>query len=286
MIIRGFTLLELMVVISLMVLVASAGISLVDVVDGQTRDKATLATVNRAREAVLGPQRSQPGYVATAYIQDLGILPTDTSLLRGSGSFPAWARDATWPVAFGWRGPYVGRDVAAILDGDASVVDGPLVDGWGRDLQPDSMALLSKAWELYAPALEPGSDRYPIIAFDEWQRDVSTFTFEITNTNAVDRSVRLRGLFPNWAAATSADPFGLGTPLPEHLSSAVTVAAGGTLNLAFGLVSGGPRHWPRGLRQVVAVDATSGVQLSEPIDVLVDPWLAPGPGTLALEVDR
>jgi prepilin-type N-terminal cleavage/methylation domain-containing protein len=288
---HAFTLLELLVVIALLTMVASAGLSLVDTMDSSARDASTLAATQQARHAVLGPEQSPAGYIGRGFIQDLAELPSDTRFLRGAGPhspddfvYPDWQTDNTWGVSFGWRGPYLPRDTAAVFHPDQTTEIQPLRDGWGNSLQPRLSIL--KAWSLYAPEpyLGPVSTDLPILSQGDWLTDVQDFPFFLTNNGALPLTVRLRCLLPNWDQQTDSDPLGLQVPEDLHFSPvSFTVPPGETVDTRLTALS-----WriPRGLRSLVVVDDAARAVVYARTDLVVSPDFIPNPGFITLDLEE
>jgi prepilin-type N-terminal cleavage/methylation domain-containing protein len=149
---RGFTLVELLVVLVILAALTSVALTSVDVYEGQARYEATQRTLQNIEDAVIGPanQRDADGsLLITGFVADMGRLPRAYDLgavypdLAGK-QYPweLWenprdgggaeillpfqlrspADDAEVRVMCGWRGPYVRLGVGQTV----------LNDGWGN----------------------------------------------------------------------------------------------------------------------------------------------------------
>lgn len=141
---RGFTLLEMTVVLLLMTLLASVAIRETNGLSFQVRYEQTRERLERIREAILGnPRQIINGQQAVSgFVADMGRLPVDLHELLERDfcpdrnyskdaceeplrSQPQWAYDPASGLWSGWRGPYLNISGSA-LDDDA------FTDGWGR----------------------------------------------------------------------------------------------------------------------------------------------------------
>lgn len=118
---RGFTLLELLVVITLMGLVATAGLAMVNSLSERERTDIphdlTKSKLAQIRYAMIGDSslslNNSP--MLSGYVADMGRLPANINELIELGIQPAWApialsavtTGATGEVWGGWRGPYL-----------------------------------------------------------------------------------------------------------------------------------------------------------------------------------
>ncbi|MCL7419900.1 MAG: prepilin-type N-terminal cleavage/methylation domain-containing protein [Methylobacter sp.] len=145
---RGFTLLEMTVVLLLMTLLASVAIRETNGLSFQVRYEQTRERLERIREAILGnPRQIINGQQAVSgFVADMGRLPDNLHELLEqnfcsdrtySTQATCEAAGKTWNVQtdwqphstsglwYGWRGPYLNISGSA-LDDDA------FTDGWGR----------------------------------------------------------------------------------------------------------------------------------------------------------
>ncbi len=131
---KGFTLLELLIVVFLLSMVALSAASFLSEVDDQLRYEDSLARIANVREAALGRTLTVDGRpLLSGFVSDIGRLPDSLAELLRPGPLPSYAFDPATGLAAGWRGPYL--DVLPeLLSGQRH-----LRDGWGNDL------LLSRA---------------------------------------------------------------------------------------------------------------------------------------------
>jgi len=149
---RGFTLLELMIVVLLLAALAASAVSLVDDVDLQARHDLTQSRRQQVRRAILGdPSRTVNGQpLISGFVADMGRLPTSLRELvqpidENGDPLARW--DIVDGVGRGWRGPYVEPQLEVRdVDPDPGVEELAHVpafrDGWGnRDADPADDAL-------------------------------------------------------------------------------------------------------------------------------------------------
>ncbi|WAR45182.1 type II secretion system protein [Methylomonas rapida] len=129
---RGFTLLEMLLVIFLMALVASAGLMLTEGVEDQAKYDETKRRMELIRKAIVGdPTRTVNGAPEiSGFVADMGRLPgcwrellepsdcndqplkeySNGACVDSTFTNESDCQDAgkLWvPIAFGWRGPYI-----------------------------------------------------------------------------------------------------------------------------------------------------------------------------------
>lgn len=126
---RGFTLLEMLLVIFLMALVASTGLMLTEGVEDQSKYDETKRRMEMIRKAIVGdPTRTVNGAPEiSGFAADMGRLPLclaellelgdETNPITNPRTFESpcddtvviaeWHIDATTGYASGWRGPYL-----------------------------------------------------------------------------------------------------------------------------------------------------------------------------------
>lgn len=103
----GFTLIEVMLVITLVGILASLTISIVTSLDDKDRYEATRLKMEQIRDAIIGNRAvdSQGNRISFGYVGDWGGLPNLLSNLTTSQS-PAWSFNSTYGFGTGWKGPY------------------------------------------------------------------------------------------------------------------------------------------------------------------------------------
>ena len=106
---RGFTLLELLVVVFILSAIAFSIVSLTDQVDLQLRFDDTKGRLENIRRAVVIDSSITVGGspVISGFAADMGRLPDSLQELVEQGALPAWQYDATVEQWAGWRGPYL-----------------------------------------------------------------------------------------------------------------------------------------------------------------------------------
>lgn len=112
----GFTLLEMVLVLFLMALVASAGLMLTEGVEDQAKYDETKRRMEMIRKAIVGdPTRTVNGSPEiSGFVADMGRLPGCLRELLEAfdcddppNPLTQWTIDPTTGVASGWRGPYI-----------------------------------------------------------------------------------------------------------------------------------------------------------------------------------
>jgi len=138
---HGMTLVELLVVLTILAILSGVAVFSTETVVRQGRFEATQRTLRAVEEAVLGPEpfQAEDGNLSTSgFVADIGRLPAAVAELWSPGGLPAFqfvpataenlaSGDAAYAdpeviVPCGWRGPYLRLPVGAA---DA-------LDGWGR----------------------------------------------------------------------------------------------------------------------------------------------------------
>ena len=105
----GLSLIELLVVVTILSALALSTLALVDNTDDQFRYDDTKIRLEKVRSAILGPQGVAVGnqLVVSGFVADIGRLPNNLEELVERGALPSWGLDPTTGVEAGWRGPYL-----------------------------------------------------------------------------------------------------------------------------------------------------------------------------------
>ena len=118
---RGFTLLELLVILGVMAILAAAVAPAFVQEIGETRIEATQLEQRVLYEGMVGPASSETRF---GFVGDIGRLPTALTELVQPGSLPSYTTNTTRKIGMGWRGPYINPGSSA---------NDYLTDGFGRD---------------------------------------------------------------------------------------------------------------------------------------------------------
>ena len=127
---KGFTLIELILVIVLIGILAGLAANLMANALDQSRTDATLGTLQNINFAIAG----NPALVANGvrnsfgYVGDMGVLPGTLTDLRTSPCACPWTYDAASGTGYGWNGPYI--DTKQNDSGTYLYT----LDGWGNAL--------------------------------------------------------------------------------------------------------------------------------------------------------
>ncbi len=128
---QGFTLLEMVLVLLLMGLVASAGLMLTDNMEDQEKYDETKRRMEMMRQAIVGDgHRTLNGRpFISGFAADMGRLPDCVKELLqqkdcDGNDLSGWTQDASTGVWSGWRGPYI--HVLPESDGERYFRDGYL----------------------------------------------------------------------------------------------------------------------------------------------------------------
>ena len=142
---QGFTLLELLVVVSLLGLLSLTAVALFDNAGDQDRFEATRSRLASIRTAIIGDtSRTLNGEpILSGYVADMGRLPSNIAELLIENDTTLGVSQATWAeydiagvsvtgltgkLYAGWRGPY--------LFGTPDASGTSFRDGWGTEASP------------------------------------------------------------------------------------------------------------------------------------------------------
>lgn len=108
---RGFTLIEIVVVVAILAVMAGAITPMVVRVIDNKREKETIEALKAFKRAIIGDPKIVNKEVRTyfGYIGDMGSLPTEIEDLfqKGGESQPPFTYDTAKKTGAGWNGPYI-----------------------------------------------------------------------------------------------------------------------------------------------------------------------------------
>lgn len=126
---RGFTLIEILLAISLIGILSAVGISLISGNVDESRYDSTVNEMREIRKALVGDSETLQGGSRSSfgYAGDMGGVPNATqglnALLAQPAGTTAWTMSSSARFAHGWNGPYLSTG----LTGENAVQD-----AWGR----------------------------------------------------------------------------------------------------------------------------------------------------------
>ncbi|OQW69374.1 MAG: hypothetical protein BVN35_19190 [Proteobacteria bacterium ST_bin11] len=171
---RGFTLLEMLLVIFLMALVASTGLMLTEGVEDQSKYDETKRRMALIRNAIVGDSTRtvNDAPALSGFVADMGRLPTCLRELTDAldctspgNALTTSALDSNSGLLAGWRGPYI----SMLPDNDGQLRfrdgyendDGSLNFGWGFLNDGTQIQLQSFGLNSVADGATPVDD-YPV----------------------------------------------------------------------------------------------------------------------------
>lgn len=236
---RGLTLVELLVVLTILALMATVAITSTDLIMSQGRYEATVRTLTNIEEAILSSHQLQETGGSTSmsgFIVDTGRLPVSLAeLFVQPPDIVAWNayafdsdRDGTDDVRLtsGWNGPYLRLPVGVAATN--------LKDGYGRDFlvgfpAPGEMIVGSQGADGDSDLPEEGYDQDVGISIvpEDYVADLSFHVYEADNpATATGRKVAIRFYGKNAAGGTDGS-------IQESLLGPQVVAVGGLVDFTF-----------------------------------------------------
>jgi len=273
---RSLTLIELLLVLTILAALAGSAASFVEEADDQLRYQDTQNRLTSLREGILG--RAAAGRAKhDGFVADLGRLPVTVKELLDPGALPAWQIDpptlidlASVPptgLGYGWRGPYVPS--LPRVSGERAYPDGwgnlglsgePADDfGWRVQLSGSDLTIQSRGRGGLVGAT-PG-DSYstdypngPLVLAADHALDLNGWNVRVHISAASASTVRLRLRYFGEVAGTPSQI--------AYLSDALSLAAGTSGSQTFTFNLGGSKLVPWGLKALDLVD-DGGAPLTE-----------------------
>ncbi len=168
---RGFTLVELLVVLVMMATLLGVAVLAGGEISAEGRDTATRASMQAIRDAIVGGNSELVG--ARSFLRDVGDLPRNTTTEPTAADRIASLSDLIGGTTLaGWNGPYVtvprevfgaGRELDPAWTRWGSPLDWTVLDGWGQPIVLQVPVLdLDPAWSdeerRYARLVAAGQD--------------------------------------------------------------------------------------------------------------------------------
>lgn len=275
----GFTLLEMLLVLFIMGLLASAATAMTDSLDSQARYDDTLQRMERVKRAIAGdPGRTVNGGPAiSGFVADMGRLPgclaellepgtaitpattpdTYTSPCGGSppATIPAWHQNTVSGVWSGWRGPYLDTvGTKKYHDGYGNPGDASDNYGWSYATTGGVVALSSKG----ADASDAGDDiaDATLVAVDDYEVPLATVQIDFHNRRGSDTVAQTNNLLLRLYSPTDD---GVANAAAGDDSDAFSVAAlGNGLSVQIAATFSSGLDVPIGARAYAVVCADTG----------------------------
>ena len=156
---RGFTLLEMLIVLSILAVLTMVAVQSLAPVEQQARSQATQRTLDNIKSAIINLNQTGGSTVASGFAVDMGFVPDMTSAATMLNDLTLNTTTLGTPrvlfgdvgQAFGWRGPYLQTAVSSST---------MLCDSWS---QPISVYLLNIAGNPIS-TLSAASDRIVFVS--------------------------------------------------------------------------------------------------------------------------
>lgn len=201
---RGFTLIEIVMVIGLMAIISVAGISVLTGSIDENRYDATVEKIKLVRAALVGDPNMSLGGARSSfgYLGDMGGLPTTVqglaALLAAPGGATAFTVDAVNRFGHGWNGPYLNAAVGG---------QNPLQDAWGRnfvyDLSGNTATIASYGADGVAGGTALNQDIVITISPEQWKGTVYGFLTDGTGSFTGAAQVEIRAANGSGGVATT-----------------------------------------------------------------------------------
>lgn len=126
----AFTLIELLLTISLLGILSAIGITMFTGSVDESRYDTTVAEMRQISNALIGDINDKKGGTRSnfGYLGDLGSIPNNgtglSALVTKPNSAASWNINNTARIGLGWNGPYISSGFSG---------QDPLKDAWGRD---------------------------------------------------------------------------------------------------------------------------------------------------------
>jgi len=239
----GFTLLEMVLVLFLLALMASASLMLTENIEDQAKYDDTKHRMEMMRKAIIGdPSRTINGSPEiSGFVADMGRLPDCVRELIEQKNcvdiaLDSWSHDASTGLGTGWRGPYI--QVLPERSGELRFRDGygnsdasDAIDaqnsGWSYDVSTASasIGLISKGFDPITDTDLIKADK--LVVSSDWQVQLPeniTVTFKnqsAGNLPLADENLVLRVYLSDLTSAIDGDD-GINSYLSFDASSAIS----------------------------------------------------------------
>lgn len=240
----GFTLLEMVLVLFLIGLMASATLMVTENVEDQAKYEDTKHRIEMMRKAIVGdPTRTVNGSPEiSGFVADMGRLPECVAELlkrrncADDDDLVVWDIDASTGLGFGWRGPYI--QVLPEQNGDLRFRDGygnsdddddidAQDSGWAYSVSAAELSISSKGFDITSDTDDVKNEQ--LISADDWQVKSININFINQNTSealpSTDFELLLR-VYTSGTEYSDADDIGASGSLTFDASSAAPANGG------------------------------------------------------------
>lgn len=243
---KGFTLIEILMVVVLIGILATVSISNIGDANDENRFDATLEEMKEIEKAIMGEKSIKENGLRTSfgYFGDIGALPANLSNLVTNPGHSAWAVNVAVRMAAGWNGPYVntgdsGTDYTTDAWGNAYV--------WSPGASPAT--LVSRGAD--GAAGGTGYDQDLTISIASTDRQATVFGFISDGGAPYDSDAEIVLYYPDGTGAIT--------------SSTVTITAGDNGYFSYANI-------PYGIRSIIIYKPAlaTATDTIGPINVTVD----------------
>lgn len=193
----GFTLLEMLLVLFILGLLASAATVMTEGLGTQSRYDETKRRMSMVKRAIMGdPARNINGQPDLGgFVADIGRPPATLQELLVQGALPAYAQDAGSGVWAGWRGPYL-EAVGPKVFHDGYGNPGNAADNFGWDFTVSASGVVSMGSK-GADDADAADDLVDaaLVQLEDYQQSLATVKINIHNRRGADSVAQTGNLY-------------------------------------------------------------------------------------------